>query len=277
MRIYPAIDLREGSSVQLVGGDPRVEKVHEPDPVRVAHRWFGEGATLLHVVDLDAALGHGSNLDVVARIIRSVPCPVQLGGGIRHLVDIQRRIDLGVGRVIIGTQGVENPHWLELAADIYPGRIVLAVDARGEEVAVRGWQEGSGISIRQVLSRVEDMDLAGLLYTNVDVEGRLEGIDSDAVERVVSATRHKVIASGGITSMEDLDRLNEIGVDGAVLGMSIYTGRIVLKDAIERIEGRKVSPGRNVLIPPVDVHWGAGNGGLAAAEEDAEHEDEVEE
>lgn len=256
MKLYPAIDLREGATVQLVGGDPSIEKIHEPDPVRVAHRWFGQGATLLHVVDLDAALGRGSNLDIVARILRAVPCPVQLGGGIRHLVDIQRRIDLGVGRIIIGTQGVENPDWLQLATEIYPGKIVLAVDARGEEVAVRGWQEGSGVSIRDVLRRVEDLALAGLLYTNVDVEGRLEGIDADAVERVVGATPHKVIASGGIAGMEDLDRLKSIGVDGAVLGMSLYTGRIDLPRAIERIEERAVRSGRNVLIPRQEIQWG---------------------
>jgi phosphoribosylformimino-5-aminoimidazole carboxamide ribotide isomerase len=260
MKLYPAIDLREGATVQLVGGDPSKEHVHHPDPVKVAHRWFGEGATFLHLVDLDAALGKGDNLHVVKRILQAVPCPIQVGGGVRHLVDIQRLMDHGVGRVIIGTQGIRNPDWFEIATDIYPDRLLLAIDARGDEVTVSGWQEESGIRLDEVLERVAGLPLAGLLYTNVDVEGRLEGIDEQAVARVVDATDHPVVASGGITTLEDLDTLKGIGVDAAVLGMSIYTGRIDLPTAIEKIEGRRVKRERererHVMIPPSEVQWG---------------------
>ncbi len=257
MKIYPAIDLREGATVQLVGGDPSREAVHEPDALKVAQRWVDEGASLLHMVDLDAAIGTGSNLHVVERILRNVPLPVQLGGGIRHLVDIQKRLDLGVGRVIVGTQGIRHPDWFETAADVYPHRLLLAVDARGDDVTVAGWKEASGVTIQSVLKRVQDLPLAGLLYTNVDIEGRMCGIDRAAVEDVVRHTEHPVVASGGIATLEDLDVLKDLGAAGAVLGMSIYTGRIRLKDAIERIEERIVETGRHVLIPTPDVQWGA--------------------
>lgn len=256
MKIYPAIDLREGATVQLIGGDPEREHIHHPDPVKVAHRWFGEGATALHLVDLDAALGQGDNLHIVKRILEEIPCPVQMGGGIRHLVDIQKLLDHGVGRIIVGTQGIRNPDWFELAADIYPGKLVLAIDARGDEVTVSGWKEESGKRLEEVLQRVDGLPLAGLLYTNVDVEGRMEGIDADAVTRVVDATKHDVVASGGITTLEDLETLKAIGVDAAVLGMSIYTGRIDLPTAIERIEGRRVDKKKHVTIPPEEVQWG---------------------
>lgn len=255
MKLYPAIDLREGATVQLIGGDPEREPIHHPDPVKIAQRWFQEGASLLHLVDLDAAFGEGDNLNIVQRILRAVPCPVQMGGGIRHLVDIQRLMDHGVGRVIVGTQGVRNPDWFEIAADIYPDRLMLAIDARGNEVAVNGWQEASGILLDEILQRVEGLPLAGLLYTNVDVEGRMQGIDEEAVARVVDATGHNVVASGGITTMDDLDTLKGIGVDAAVLGMSIYTGKIHLPTAIEQIEGRTVKKDQ-VTIPSKDVQWG---------------------
>lgn len=256
MKIYPAIDLREGATVQLVGGDPSHEAVHDPDPVRVAHKWMDQGASALHMVDLDAAMGLGMNLHVVKRILDTTPLPVQLGGGIRHLVDIQARLDMGVGRVIVGTQGIKEPEWFETATELYPGKIVLAVDARGDEVAISGWKEGSGLSLKTVLDRVMDLPLAGILYTNVDIEGSLSGIDRAAVERVVTATQHDVIASGGIATMDDLDVLKDVGALGAVLGMSIYTGRIDLKAAIERLEERTVETGRHVMIPKPAVQWG---------------------
>lgn len=256
MKIYPAIDLREGATVQLVGGDPDREEVHNPEPLHVAAKWVDEGASALHVVDLDAALGRGTNLYVVQRILSEILAPVQLGGGVRHLVDIQARLDMGVGRVIVGTQGIREPLWFETAAELFPGKLILAVDARGDEVAVSGWQEGSGVKLEEILRRVEDLPLAGLLYTNVDIEGGMGGVDRAAVEKVRRGTEHSLTASGGIGSMEDLDSLKELGVDGAVLGMSIYTGRIELKSAIERIEGRKVQTGRAVLIPKPTIQWG---------------------
>lgn len=256
MIIYPAIDLREGATVQLVGGDPTREAVHEPDPLQVAHRWTDQGASALHVVDLDAAIGTGSNLHIVNRILNAIPLPVQLGGGVRHLVDIQRRLDMGVGRVIIGTQGIKHPDWLLTAAELYPGKIILAVDARGDDIAISGWQEGSGVTLPVMLRQIEDIPLAGLLYTNVDIEGSMGGVDRAAVEKVVGATRHGVIASGGIAELSDLDVLKDVGVAGAVLGMSLYTGRIQLVEAIKRIEGREVQTGRHVMIPKPKVQWG---------------------
>lgn len=256
MLIYPALDLKEGATVQLVGGDPDTEHFHDDDPLRIASRWIEQGASALHVVDLDAALGTGDNLWVIQRLLRSLPRPIQLGGGIRHLIDIQTRLEMGIGRVIVGTQGIKEPAWLATAADIYPDKIILAIDARGDEVAIKGWQEGSGTTIEDALARVADLPLAGLLYTDIEIEGRMSGIQRDRIEAALAMTDHPLIVSGGIGSMDDLDTLKELDVAGAVLGMSIYKGAIDLKAAIERIEGRTVPGGDAVLVPKSEIQWG---------------------
>ncbi len=237
MILIPAIDLRHGKVVQLVGGDPtQVAVESERTPLEQAKHWKDHGATQLHIVDLDAALGGERQWHHVTRIL-SAGLPVQFGGGVRSMLDVQKLLDNGVGHVIVGTQGVQNPDWLRELAILWPGRVVLAVDARGRDVQIKGWTESAGADAVELAASLDDAGLGGILYTNVEVEGKLEGINRDVVRALRDATPHtRLIVSGGITNEDDLAYLAGIGVDAVVLGMSIYTGTMDLEAAIQRFQ-----------------------------------------
>lgn len=238
MNILPAIDLRQGAVVQLVGGDPEQVAVRaEKTPAEQAAHWMRQGARTVHVIDLDAAFEEGDQWIVLGRILRT-GARVQFGGGVRSMLQIQKLLDLGVHRVIVGTQGIENPAWLRELAGLWPGRIVLAIDARGRDVVVKGWTKRTGLDVVELARGLDEAGLAAFLYTNVDKEGRLGGFDHDVMQDLVDATPvTPLIASGGIKDMDDLDALAALGVDEVVLGMSVYTGAIDLKTAIMRFEG----------------------------------------
>jgi len=237
MNVIPAIDLRHGRVVQLVGGDPDEVAVEaDRTPLEQATAWREAGATRLHVVDLDAALGGDRQWHHVARVLQA-GLPVQFGGGVRSMLDVQKLLDNGVEQVIVGTQGVQNPEWLRELAILWPGRVVLAVDARGRDVQVKGWTEGTGIDAVDLARRLDGCGLGGVLYTDVGREGRLEGIDPGVVRELRDATPNtRLIVSGGVTDMDDLHTLAAMGVDAVVLGMSVYTGRIDLAEAVARFE-----------------------------------------
>ncbi len=236
MKIYPAIDLRHGRVVQLIGGDPNQVAVEsERTPLEQAQHWRQQGARRLHVIDLDGAFGERNQWQHLGAIIGD-GLPVQFGGGIRSMLDVQKLLDLGAQRVIVGTQGVTNPEWVRELATLWPGRIVLAVDARGREVVVKGWTEGAGKDVVQLVTDLSDANLAGFLFTNVEKEGRMEGVDLDVIRDLRAATRMELIVSGGITSEQDLAVLDGLGVDAVVLGMSIYSERIDLQNAVDRFE-----------------------------------------
>lgn len=237
MHIYPAIDLRGGKVVQLVGGDPdKVAVQEERTPAQQAAHWKEAGARRLHVVDLDAALGGRNQWLDVGRILQT-GLPVQFGGGVRSMLDVQKLLDLGVGRVIVGTQGVRNPAWVRELTTLWPDRILLAVDAHGRDVMVEGWTETTGLDVVELARAMDDADLAGFLYTNVAREGRMEGIDPDVIRDLRDATPHtELVVSGGIRDLDDLAALADLDVDGVVLGMSIYKDAIALPDAVQRFE-----------------------------------------
>ena len=172
----------------------------------------------------------------LSRIVRN-GLPVQFGGGVRSMVQIEKLLDLGVSKVIVGTQGVQNPEWVRELAILWPGRIILAVDAYGRDVMVKGWTEKTGLDVVELARSLDDAGLGGFLYTNVEKEGRLHGIDAAIVQDLRDATPNTPLTvSGGITDMDDLATLAELGVDSVVLGMSIYTGRIDLTEAVARFE-----------------------------------------
>ncbi|HEX2066060.1 MAG TPA: 1-(5-phosphoribosyl)-5-[(5-phosphoribosylamino)methylideneamino] imidazole-4-carboxamide isomerase [Candidatus Thermoplasmatota archaeon] len=232
--LYPAIDLRHGKVVQLVGGDPAQVALERPDPAAQAQDFADAGATWLHVVDLDAAFGGRNQWLHLGRIQRA-GLRLQFGGGVRSMTQVQQLLDLGVERVVVGTQGVRNPEWLRELARIFPGRIVLAIDARGRDVAVKGWTEATGLDAVELAARLDDAGLAAFLYTNVEREGRLAGVDRATIAALrLAAPRTPLLASGGIATLEDLAWLKEAGVAGAVLGMSVYKGTIDLTQALER-------------------------------------------
>jgi phosphoribosylformimino-5-aminoimidazole carboxamide ribotide isomerase len=226
MIAIPALDLRDGHCVQLVGGDYAKEEVRLDDPVEVARRWMAAGFLRLHVVDLDAATGRGENSGVLRDLLRHVTVPVQLGGGVRDDESVDAWLGEGADRVIVGTRGVEDPAWLADRAAAHPGRIVLAADVTGRQVMSRGWTSRTQREILDLVSELRDVPLAGLLVTAVHREGRLEGTDLPLMEDVADAAAWPVIASGGISSLTELRSLEDRGIAAAVLGMALYTGAL---------------------------------------------------
>lgn len=226
MIAVPAVDLRGGRCVQLVGGRPTDERVSLPDPASVAQRWWDMGFNSLHVVDLDAALDAGDNARVVAEVLAASPPDTQVGGGVRTRDRVETLLTLGASRVVVGTRAVDDRTWLERLAHTYPDRMVVAADVRGGIVLRKGWTEASALRVEPFLTALADLPLAGVLCTDVAREGRMEGIDLTGVRAVVSASPHPVQMSGGITNLDDLSALADAGVNAAVIGMALYTGHI---------------------------------------------------
>ena len=226
MKALPAIDLREGSCVQLVGGSYDREAVRLPDALEVARGFATSGLRRLHVVDLDAATGRGSNASLVAALAALPGMKIQAGGGVRDDDAVARLLDLGVDRVVVGTRAVEDAAWLEAVAARFPNRLVVAADVRGRAVVTRGWSAETALDVADLLRRLEPLPIAAVLVTAVHVEGSLGGPDLDVVRLAVSSSSKPVIASGGIASLDDLRRLAETGAAEAVVGMALYTGRI---------------------------------------------------
>lgn len=238
MKLYPAIDLKGGRTVQLVGGEPGTERVSLPDPLAVARGWLELGFEELHVIDLDAALGSGSNADLVAGIVNETRVPVQVGGGVRNDEVAERLLMAGVARVIAGTRAVEDVPWATRLAETWPGRVMVAADVRDGKVVTRGWTETTALSATEFLARYDGVPLAGVLVTDVSREGQLQGADARLFEGLVEATTHPLQAAGGVTSLQDLRDLAGAGVSGAVLGMSIYTGAIDAAAALAETKAR---------------------------------------
>ena len=223
MIIIPAVDMMDHRVVQLVGGVPGSEKITMPDPFRAAMEWVDKGAEYLHLVDLDAAFGKDGNIEVIKKIISGSGVPVEVGGGIRSRETVKELSDAGADRIILGTKAINDTDWLIDISNEFPGKIVLALDTKNNEITVKGWQESSRISLDEMFGIIRGLPLAGVLNTNVDVEGQGKGIADVQVE-FIRRCPHKVIASGGISSKEDAFRLSRAGAAGAVVGVSIYTG-----------------------------------------------------
>jgi phosphoribosylformimino-5-aminoimidazole carboxamide ribotide isomerase len=220
----PAVDLREGRCVQLVGGKPEEERVSLPDPLAQALTWWDMGFRTLHIVDLDAALSLGDNREVIRTIVGESHATLQVGGGVRDQGRVEALIGDGVSRVIVGTRAVDDPEWLEEQAHRFPGQIMVATDIRDGEVLRKGWTESSGIPVLEFLRTLETLPLAGILCTDVGKEGRMAGIDLPMAEAIVGGSRHPIWISGGISTMDELRTLAKVGAAGTVLGMAIYTG-----------------------------------------------------
>jgi phosphoribosylformimino-5-aminoimidazole carboxamide ribotide isomerase len=234
MILFPAIELRQGRVVQLVGGDPKNVAVDRPDPADQAEMWEEAAATWVHVVDLDAAFGGRNQWAVLPRILGR-RLRVQFGGGVRSMLQVQQLLELGVERVVIGTQAVKNPLWLRELCRLFPGRVVLSIDARMRDVVVNGWTEATGLDAVQFARSLDDAGLAAFLFTDVDRDGRMQGIRRELVEELRRNTpKTPLYVSGGVSGLADLAWLEEAGVDGVVLGMSIYTGAIDLAEAVRQ-------------------------------------------
>ena len=217
------MDVMDHQVVQLVGGKPGSQQIVMPDPEKVAAMWLDKGADYLHLVDLDGAFGKENNLSVFKKIAKEFGVPVEIGGGIRDVATIDDLVSAGVDRIIVGTKAVKEPDWLEEMADRHPGKIVLSMDTKEGKIAIKGWQEASPVTVQDMFDRIRDLPLAGVLNTNVDVEGQRKGIDRVQAEGFIKSCPAKVIASGGVTSYEDAVILSKAGAVGAVVGLAMYT------------------------------------------------------
>ena len=232
--IYPAIDLKGGQVVRLAEGDMARATVYADDPAAQARAFFEQGATALHVVDLDGAFaGAGVNSAAVERIVAAFPGRIQVGGGIRDRAAIDRWLALGVARVVVGTAALEDPTMVRAAAAAAPGAIIVAVDARAGMVATRGWASVSTVAVADLAARFADAGVAALLFTDVGRDGMLKGVNVEATAALAAATALPVIASGGVAGAGDITALRAYpNIEGVIVGRAIYDGRLTLGDAL---------------------------------------------
>jgi len=231
--IFPAIDLRGGQCVRLRQGDYNQETVFGSDPADMARRWVDQGASFLHLVDLDGArAGHPVNRDSVRAIVQAADVPCQLGGGLRDSAHVEEALSWGVDRVILGTQALKDPAWLAELCRRHPERIVLGIDARDGMVATEGWLEVSRKPALDFARECAALGLAALVYTDISRDGMMSGPNFSAQADMASAVPCPVIASGGVTTVDDVRRLAQLGLAGCIIGRALYEGRLDLRDAI---------------------------------------------
>ncbi len=236
MIVIPAIDLKEGNCVRLEQGEMERDTVFSHNPAEQALKWQEAGAELLHLVDLDGAFaGQPKNRDAITSILKTITIPAQLGGGIRDMATIESYLALGLSRVIIGTAAQRNPELVVEACKKFPGRIVVGIDARNGMVAVQGWAEVTGVTAVDLARRFEDCGVCAIIYTDISRDGMMGGPDLEATRALAEAISIPVIASGGVSSLKDIENLMAIeqsGVTGVITGKAIYTGAIDLYEAI---------------------------------------------
>ncbi|MEF8815047.1 MAG: 1-(5-phosphoribosyl)-5-[(5-phosphoribosylamino)methylideneamino]imidazole-4-carboxamide isomerase [Halovenus sp.] len=233
--VIPAVDMQDGQVVQLVGGERGTGRTYG-EPVAAAKRWVKAGAETLHLVDLDGAFeGERANAPAIEAILDAVDVTVQVGGGIRTAADATSLLDRGVDRVILGTAAVENPELVATVADTHAGQVVVSLDAKDGEVVVSGWTEGTGLDPIEAASRYEELGAGAILFTDVDVEGQLEGVRTDPVRAVVGAVDIPVIASGGVATLDDVRALERAGSSAVVVGSALYEGVFTLAEARDAV------------------------------------------
>ena len=249
MDVIPAIDLLEGRCVRLYQGDYQQSQIYNENPVEVARQWAAEGATRLHLVDLDGAKqGKPVNLKTIEAIVRAISIPVQVGGGLRDRNSIAQLIDLGVDRTIVGTVAVEDPTLVQKLCQEFPNKIAVGIDARNGKVATRGWLETSEVLATDLAQQMAEYGVVAIIYTDIHRDGTLQGPNRDALRELANHIDIPIIASGGVSSLSDvlgLLSLEPIGVTGVIIGKALYTGDVSLTEAV-----RAVGPGRWQDIPP---------------------------
>ena len=234
MILYPAIDLKDGQCVRLLRGDMAKATVFNRDPADQARKFAAAGTQWIHVVDLDGAFaGKPKNAAAVDAILKAVPgIKAQLGGGIRDRATIKAWLDKGVARVVLGTAAVKNPELVKEACKEFSGRVALGIDAHQGKVAVEGWAESSSLSALELARRFADAGAAAIVYTDIERDGALEGVNLEATAELARAVKIPVIASGGIASLDDIAALKAKGIPGAILGRALYDGRVDLQSAL---------------------------------------------
>jgi phosphoribosylformimino-5-aminoimidazole carboxamide ribotide isomerase len=236
--LYPAIDIRGGQAVRLLQGDYARETVYDADPAEAAKRWADEGAEILHVVDLDGAkVGEPRNLEAVARVAAAVPCPIQVGGGLRAMAAVDAVLTAGAARVVIGTAALRDPEFLDAALEKHGEAVVVSVDARGGKVSLSGWTETTDRDVSDAVAELGERGVARFLCTEIEVDGTMEGPALRELARIASATPAQVIASGGVGELSDLEALALAGtlalnLEGAIVGRALYERRFTVAEGI---------------------------------------------
>ena len=236
MRIYPAIDIKDGKCVRLLRGNFNDVTVYGDNPAQMAKKWEDLGGEFIHVVDLDGALkGHGVNAEVIKEICNSVSVPVQTGGGIRTMEDIEAKLACGINRVIIGTKAVSDSEFVKNAVKKYGDKIVIGIDAKDGMVAIEGWEKTSEFTAVEFGKKMADLGVKTIIYTDIATDGTLMGPNVSAMAEMVKATGIDIIASGGIGTVEHIKSLIPTGVEGVICGRALYTGDVKLDEAIDAI------------------------------------------
>jgi phosphoribosylformimino-5-aminoimidazole carboxamide ribotide isomerase len=233
VKLYPAIDIRNGNVVRLAKGDFDAETIYGDSPVAVAHSFVAAGTEWIHIVDLDGAKsGSAANRASISEIARSCGARVQTGGGVRSGETVEALIELGVDRVVLGTLAIEQPELTRALIVDHPDKLVIGLDARDGKVAAHGWTDESESTVEQLIRRFSDLPVASFVITDISRDGMLSGPDLKGLTRYAASTDIDVIASGGVSSLEDLQSLSEIGVAGVIVGKALYEGRFELADAL---------------------------------------------
>jgi len=234
--IIPAIDLKGGKCVRLLQGDFERVTVYSDHPVEMAHLWREKGAERLHLVDLDGSVaGIPQNIEIISKIVKEVCLPVEIGGGVRDLPTIKRYLDMGVQWVILGTAALKDRSFVYDACDLFPGHVILGIDASNGRVAVEGWTEQSAINALELAKSYEKRGIAAVIYTDISRDGMQTGVNVESTRSLAEETDIPVIASGGVATLEDIKKLlpfEEAGIVGVIVGKALYSGAIALEEAI---------------------------------------------
>ncbi len=238
MQIYPAVDIKDGKCVRLTQGNFDAVTVYEENPVKAAQNWLAQGASYLHIVDLDGAKqGNSQNEEIIAEIAKLSNIPVQTGGGVRSFEDIERKLSKGVARVILGTVAVHQPELVKQAVQKFGSdKIVVGIDAKNGNVAVAGWEEISNISALELCLQMKEYGIKTIIYTDIAKDGMMSGVNIDSTKELVEKTGLDIIASGGISSMQDLKKVQEIGVQGVIVGKALYQATLQLNEIVSVFE-----------------------------------------
>ena len=240
MIIIPAVDIKEGKCVRLLQGRKDDETVFSDDPAAIAEKWAFAGAELIHVIDLDGAFEkRPQNIDVIKKILDRVDTPIQVGGGIRNEETVQLYLDMGVKRVILGTEAIKNPEWVAQAAKTFPDGVVVGIDARDGFVAIEGWTESTPVRALDLAREFEDCGLAAINFTDIHRDGMQTGPNIEETRRLAEAINIPVVASGGVSTIKDIQNLlplESVGVIGVITGRALYSGSLDFKEAISLAE-----------------------------------------
>lgn len=237
MKIYPAIDIKDGKCVRLFKGQFSDVTVYGDSPAEMAKKWESQGGEFIHVVDLDGALrGHGVNAAKIKEICESVSVPVQTGGGIRTMEDIEAKFACGIDRVIIGTKAVSDSEFVKRAVDAYGRRIVIGIDAKDGMVAIEGWEKTSEFTAVEFAKKMVSLGVGTIVYTDIATDGTLAGPNIAAMAEMAGATGADIIASGGVGSLEHIKSLVPTGVEGVIVGKALYTDKVNLAEAIKAVK-----------------------------------------